>query len=65
MTQARTNFRVPTRFPGPASGAPSLLGDFGGCFAPETLMQNLLDLESLWLEAREDPGFQALLADLR
>lgn len=61
MTQARTNFRVPTRFPGPAGGAPSLLGDFGGCFAPETLMQNLLDLESLWLEAREDPGFQAEL----
>jgi tryptophan synthase beta chain len=46
-------FREPTRF-----------GEFGGCFAPETLMQNLFDLEAAWRAAREDPSFAAELHEL-
>lgn len=37
---------------------------FGGTFAPETLMSNLVELESLWLDARKDPEFEAELTDL-
>lgn len=37
---------------------------FGGCFAPETLMGNLLELEALWLESRDDASFRAELDDL-
>ena len=47
-------FQLPTRF-GPSG--------LGGCYAPETLMQPLLDLEAAFLEAAEDPGFQAELQD--
>lgn len=36
---------------------PTRFGEFGGCFAPETLMQNLFDLEAAWRAARQDPGF--------
>lgn len=43
-------FRYPTRF-----------GDFGGCFAPETLMGPLIDLETRWAEAREDATFRSQL----
>jgi len=39
-------------------------GQFGGMFVPETLMTPLLDLEKAYLEAREDPAFQAELDDL-
>jgi tryptophan synthase beta chain len=34
-------------------------GAYGGRFVPETLMPALLDLESMYAAAREDPGFQA------
>ncbi|MGD2017257.1 MAG: tryptophan synthase subunit beta [Planctomycetota bacterium] len=66
-TPARPTFRVSPRFHPP--GAPSedrlgLGGGFGGCFAPETLMANLVELESLWLDAREDPDFLRELSDL-
>ncbi|HJW33318.1 MAG TPA: tryptophan synthase subunit beta [Holophagaceae bacterium] len=50
-------FELPTRF-----GTQGL----GGCYAPETLMQPLLDLEAAFREAQADPGFQAeLQAQLR
>ncbi|TDJ71746.1 MAG: tryptophan synthase subunit beta [Planctomycetota bacterium] len=39
-------FRAPTRF-----------GDFGGVFAPETLMAPLQELERAWLELRADASF--------
>jgi tryptophan synthase beta chain len=45
-------FTLPTRF-----GTQSL----GGCYAPETLMQPLLDLEAAFLAALADPAFQAEL----
>lgn len=42
-------------------------GDFGGRFVPETLIPALEELEGLYLEIRNDPGFQeelrALLRD--
>lgn len=51
MTMATTtDFALPTRF-----GARG----FGGCYAPETLMQPLLDLEAAFRESVADPGFQA------
>ncbi len=50
-------FTLPSRF-----GAQSL----GGCYAPETLMQPLLDLEAAFTRALADPVFQgALKAELR
>ena len=45
-------FTLPTRF-----GVQSL----GGCYAPETLMQPLLDLEAAFLAATTDPSFIAEL----
>lgn len=63
MKAVTTTFRSPTRF-GDSSTASILGGGFGGCFAPETLMANLIELESLWLDAREDPQFLAELDDL-
>jgi tryptophan synthase beta chain len=36
-------------------------GEFGGRFVPETLVQPVEELERAYLEAREDPGFQAQL----
>ena len=52
-----TAFALPDRF-GTA--------EFGGCYAPETLMQPLLDLEAAFIDAIEDPAFQAgLKAELR
>ncbi len=52
----------------PAFALPDRFGaaEFGGCYAPETLMQPLLDLEAAFREAVEDPAFQAeLKAELR
>jgi len=46
-------FHEPTRF-----------GVFGGCYAPETLMQNLFDLEAAWRAARADAAFTRELAEL-
>ncbi|MEM9803190.1 MAG: tryptophan synthase subunit beta [Planctomycetota bacterium] len=63
----RDAFRTSPRF---TAGGPTpddafgIGAGFGGCFAPETLMSNLFELESLWLEAREDPTFRAELDDL-
>jgi tryptophan synthase beta subunit len=45
-------FRLSTRY-----GAQGL----GGCYAPETLMQPLLELEAAFIGALADPGFQAEL----
>jgi tryptophan synthase beta subunit len=54
MTEA---FTLPTRF-----GAQSL----GGCYAPETLLQPLLDLEAAFRAALTDPAFLTeLKAELR
>ncbi len=36
-------------------------GVYGGQYVPETLMSPLAELETAWLEAKLDPGFQALL----
>lgn len=47
-----TAFRLPTRY-----GSQGL----GGCYAPETLMQPLLELETALLDALADPAFQAEL----
>ena len=61
-------FRTSPRFLAAGEGGePDAFGlgpGFGGCFAPETLMANLVELESLWLDAREDPAFRAELDDL-
>ena len=48
-----TGFRSATRF-----------GRFGGCFAAETLMPSLLELEAAFLDAKEDPSFNAELDGL-
>jgi tryptophan synthase beta chain len=39
-------------------------GPYGGQYVPETLMPALAELESAWIEARDDPGYQAELADM-
>ncbi|MEO8132080.1 MAG: tryptophan synthase subunit beta, partial [Bryobacteraceae bacterium] len=39
-------------------------GPYGGRFVPEVLMAPLEELENAYLQARDDPGFQAELADL-
>ena len=48
-----STFSEPTRF-----------GDFGGAFAPETLMAPLLELERAWTASRTDAGFQEELSEL-
>ena len=39
-------------------------GPYGGRFVPETLVAPVEELERAYLDAREDPGFRAELADL-
>ncbi len=39
-------------------------GRFGGQFVPETLMTAVLELDKAYRQAKEDPAFQAELADL-
>lgn len=39
-------------------------GQFGGCFAPETLMSPLDEISQAYAEAKADPAFQAELDDL-
>ena len=39
-------------------------GRFGGQFVPETLMTAVLELDQAYRQAKEDPAFQAELADL-
>lgn len=58
MIQPPKTFRESPHFQS-AFGLP-----FGGCFAPETLMANLIELESLWLDARDDLSFRAELDGL-
>jgi len=48
-----STFQLPTRF-----------GPFGGCYAPETLMANLVELEAAFVAAGEDPAFEARFAQL-
>lgn len=51
------SFELPTRFGRDA---------FGGCYAPETLMTPLLELERAYIDALADPGFsEALRTQLR
>ena len=52
-TDELNGFRLPTRY-GPQG--------LGGCYAPETLMQPLLELEAAFQEALGDPAFRAELA---
>ncbi len=47
-----------------APDAAGHFGVFGGKFIPETLIKNASDLEREYLEAKDDPGFQAALDDL-
>ncbi len=65
MTRTGT-FQTSPRFfaDGDRADAFGLGAGFGGCFAPETLMGNLLELEALWLESKDDPAFKAELDDL-
>ncbi|MBS0218001.1 MAG: tryptophan synthase subunit beta [Proteobacteria bacterium] len=49
-----SRFELPTRF-GRAG--------FGGCYAPETLMTPLLELEAAFIDAIRDPAFQRELAE--
>jgi tryptophan synthase beta subunit len=49
-----TEFRLPSRY-----GAQGL----GGCYAPETLMQPLLELEAAFMDAMADPAFLAELKE--
>ncbi len=46
----------------PYPDAKGRYGDFGGRFVPETLMHPLAELEQAYLEAKDDPEFQAVLA---
>lgn len=46
-------FQLPTRF-----------GRFGGCYAPETLMRNLVDLERAFLAVWGEPAFEQEYARL-
>ena len=39
-------------------------GDYGGQFVPETLMPALIELEAAFVNAKDDPVFQAELQDL-
>ena len=47
-----TTFQRPARF-----------GRFGGAYAPETLVANLVGLEAAWLDAEDDAGFARELAE--
>jgi tryptophan synthase beta chain len=49
---------------GPVPDADGHFGIYGGRFAPEALMAALAELTTHYLAAREDPRFQAELADL-
>jgi tryptophan synthase beta chain len=49
---------------GPVRSAAGRFGVYGGRYVPETLMAALEELEHAYGEAKEDPAFQAELADL-
>ena len=48
----------------PQPDASGHFGPYGGRFVPEVLMAPIEELEKAYLEARDDPAFQAELADL-
>jgi tryptophan synthase beta chain len=48
----------------PVPDAGGHFGPYGGRYVPEVLMAPLEELEKAYLEARDDPAFQAELADL-
>jgi tryptophan synthase beta chain len=48
----------------PLPGPRGRFGAYGGRYVPETLVPALDELEAAWLAAREDPAFQAELAEL-
>ena len=50
--------------PPETGGLEHRFGPYGGQYVPETLMPALAELEAAWLEAREDPLFQAELRRL-
>jgi len=52
------------RHPGSDSARPGWFGDFGGRFAPETLVPALRELEAAHAAARRDPRFQREMAGL-
>jgi tryptophan synthase beta chain len=57
----------PGALPGPASPSesrPGRFGVYGGRYVPETLVAALDELEQAYNEAKNDPAFQAELADL-
>jgi tryptophan synthase beta chain len=57
----------PGALPGPASPSesrPGRFGIYGGRYVPETLVAALDELEQAYNEAKDDPTFQAELADL-
>jgi tryptophan synthase beta chain len=57
----------PGALPGPASPSesrPGRFGVYGGRYVPETLVAALDELEQAYNEAKDDPTFQAELADL-
>ena len=47
-----------------SSGVEHRFGPYGGQYVPETLMPALTELEQAWIEARDDPDFQARFRDL-
>ena len=47
-----------------SSDGPGRFGIFGGQFVPETLMPGLQELEQVYLQAQNEPSFQAELANL-
>ncbi|MFC1708346.1 tryptophan synthase subunit beta [Planctomycetota bacterium] len=46
-----------------ANGPPGRFGDYGGCYAPETLMAPLCDLDEAFRAASRDPSFLAELSE--
>src|SRR5450755_5168389 len=49
---------------GAGMGMEHRFGPYGGQYVPETLMPALSELESAWVDAREDPEFRAELDGL-
>ncbi|HLF25101.1 MAG TPA: tryptophan synthase subunit beta [Anaerolineae bacterium] len=53
-----TKLQIPTLTPNATPPLPSKFGPYGGQFVPETLMPAVAELESAYLEARNDPEFK-------
>jgi tryptophan synthase beta chain len=54
------NYSIPYRYP----DRRGYYGEYGGRFVPETLMQALFELESLYRDAQRDPEFKKELLNL-